>query len=899
MGEVLAGLFAIFLGALAVSVPVVSLVLGVLGWQRGRRVDARLADAEDTIRLLHARLAALEGGADRPAAAGRAAAEVAGRAAAEAVGRAAAEAVAPQAPAGSPSGAPAPAPSPADEAPPPTPALPGAAPLAAPPSATGDAPPPTVSPASPPRVPVSAERMAAWVAGALGAGLVLLASLFALGVAIERGYLGPPMRVFLGLGSATALLLGGQRARGRGFGSLAAALTGAGFGVAWGVIWAAAGLYGLLPRPVAFGLTVGVTAVATLSAAVQGQRLIAWLGLLGGLATPVLLSTGENRALALFTYVVVLVSGVLVAAARRGWADLAVGAAVGAAALHLGWASRYHLPSEVPVALGAALALALPFAVAGRAAGPVGAVARVGAALLPVVALPWVLPVDPRFFDPRSAVEAVRPLGVAPWFAAAGVALVAAPGLAVAARQRDRVSLVLAAGLGAVLALVFGVGHATGGAGLPTGPLLLGVGLPWLVAAAWVPRAAPGASALAAWGPAFGLALAALAGARLGVAAAGVAAGLALLVAGGLGLALRTGRVWLLPAVLAGAAAGAAALAAERLDGPTTAAVVAAPGLIGVALLGTVPLGRRWGQGGDVAAITAALATPAFFYPLYAAWQAGLGDPVIGLLPLLLAAVALLGARAVVVVHGGGRDSGTLALFVAVVLAGVTTALPLQLRDQWLTVALALEAAALVLLVERITHPLLRVLALGLGLAVAVRLCLNPAALAYGTAGGVPILNWTLYTWGLPAVALAFAALRAGRPGAAGPAWWARAASPAFGGMAVAVGFALVNVQVSHAFQDAGPLELGGHGLLQGMVRSIAWAAYGLALLIGGLLRGGSRWVRLVGFGMLLLGAGKVFVVDLWSLSGFVRVGSVLGLGVLLLVAAFLFERLVLRERRP
>jgi len=42
-----------------------------------------------------------------------------------------------------------------------------------------------------------------------------------------------------------------------------------------------------------------------------------------------------------------------------------------------------------------------------------------------------------------------------------------------------------------------------------------------------------------------------------------------------------------------------------------------------------------------------------------------------------------------------------------------------------------------------------------------------------------------------------------------------------------------------------------------------------------------------------------VFVVDLWSLSGFVRVGSVLGLGVLLLVAAFLFERLVLRERRP
>jgi uncharacterized membrane protein len=513
--------------------------------------------------------------------------------------------------------------------------------------------------------------------------------------------------------------------------------------------------------------------------------------------------------------------------------------------------------------------------------------------------LPWVLPVDPRFLDIRTGVEAVRPLGAAPWFAALGAALGAAPAAGVSARRGDPVGLALAAGMGALLLLGFGVGHATGGAGLPTGPLLLGLGLPWLVATALVPRGAPGSSAFSLWGPAAGLALAALADGGPGVAPAAVAGGLVALVAGGLGLALRADRGLLLFPALGGAALGASAFAVAGRDGGAGAALIATPGLVGVALLGTVPLARRWAREGGAAAVSAALATPAFFFPLYVGWKERLGDPVIGLLPLLLAAVALLGARAVVVVQGRGRASGTLALFVAVVLAGVTTALPLQLRDQWLTVALALEAAALVLLVERLTHPLLRVLALGLGLAVAVRLCVNPAALAYGTAGGWPVLNWTLYTWGLPGVALAFAAMRAARAGDGAPAWWGRAAPPAFGVMAVAVGFALVNVQVSHAFQDAGPLELGGHGLLQGMVRSIAWAAYGLALLVGGLLRGGSRWVRLVGFGILLLGAGKVFVVDLWSLSGFVRVGSVLGLGVLLLVAAFLFERLVLRERRP
>ena len=113
--------------------------------------------------------------------------------------------------------------------------------------------------------------------------------------------------------------------------------------------------------------------------------------------------------------------------------------------------------------------------------------------------------------------------------------------------------------------------------------------------------------------------------------------------------------------------------------------------------------------------------------------------------------------------------------------------------------------------------------------------------------------------------------------------------------MAVGIGFALVNVQVSHAFQDAGPVELGGNGLMQGMVRSLGWAAYGVAVLVTGLRREGPA-LRLVGFAIVLAAAGKVFAVDLWSLSGFVRVGSLLGLGVSLLLAAFLFERLVLRR---
>ncbi len=75
----------------------------------------------------------------------------------------------------------------------------------------------------------------------------------------------------------------------------------------------------------------------------------------------------------------------------------------------------------------------------------------------------------------------------------------------------------------------------------------------------------------------------------------------------------------------------------------------------------------------------------------------------------------------------------------------------------------------------------------------------------------------------------------------------------------------------------------------------MGWAVYGVAVLVIGIWRT-SRAQRLVGFSFLLLTVVKVFLWDLWTLSGLVRVGSLFGLGFGLLVAAILFERLVLRE---
>ncbi|MEQ1502096.1 MAG: DUF2339 domain-containing protein, partial [Myxococcota bacterium] len=161
-----------------------------------------------------------------------------------------------------------------------------------------------------------------------------------------------------------------------------------------------------------------------------------------------------------------------------------------------------------------------------------------------------------------------------------------------------------------------------------------------------------------------------------------------------------------------------------------------------------------------------------------------------------------------------------------------------------------------------------------------------------------PVLNWTLYAWGVPLVCVLLCARWLPRRDAAGqldPADPFRLAVGPLGLLAALVGFALVNVEVSHAFGDGGPLVLSGADRLQSMVRSASWAGYGLVVLAIGLWRD-DRVVRLVGFAFVLLATVKVFAVDLWGLQGFVRVGSLGCLAVALILAAFAFERLVLRR---
>ena len=157
------------------------------------------------------------------------------------------------------------------------------------------------------------------------AGIALvLAAIFFLRYSIEQGWLGPPIRVAIGVIVATALLVVCELKAARKYEVTANALDAAAIAILFATFYAARALWDLIPASVTFGLLILVTVLAVLLSIRHDSRFIAVLGLLGGFATPALLSTGENRPIPLFAYLLLLNAGLAWVAFKKGWPQLTI-----------------------------------------------------------------------------------------------------------------------------------------------------------------------------------------------------------------------------------------------------------------------------------------------------------------------------------------------------------------------------------------------------------------------------------------------------------------------------------------------------------------------------------------------------------------------------------------------
>ncbi|MGC4064081.1 MAG: DUF2339 domain-containing protein [Polyangiaceae bacterium] len=189
-------------------------------------------------------------------------------------------------------------------------------------------------------------RLFAWIGGA---ALFLAAALF-LQFSIQHNLVSPPLRVATGLFIGTVAMFGGARLRART--SFAGnALCGAGVAILYASIYAAHSLYELVDTMPAFVGMAVVTVTAGVFALRSDAYFVALLGLLGGIATPFLLSTGEDRPLPLFFYVTALSVGIVFVSNRQQWPTLSLLGLVGSIGTFVAWSSRYLDRERAPYAL--------------------------------------------------------------------------------------------------------------------------------------------------------------------------------------------------------------------------------------------------------------------------------------------------------------------------------------------------------------------------------------------------------------------------------------------------------------------------------------------------------------------------------------------------------------------
>jgi hypothetical protein len=193
------------------------------------------------------------------------------------------------------------------------------------------------------------------------AGIALvLAAVFFLRYSIERGWLQPPVRVVIGVLTGISLLVVCERKAARRYPATANALDAAAVAILFSTFFAAHALWKLVPALPTFLLLALVAAVAVLLSIRHDSLFIALLGLLGGFATPALLSTGENRPIPLFSYLLVLNVGLAWVARARGWPLLTGLSLVLTTLYQWAWVFKFLDAPQVPLA--AMIFLALPAA---------------------------------------------------------------------------------------------------------------------------------------------------------------------------------------------------------------------------------------------------------------------------------------------------------------------------------------------------------------------------------------------------------------------------------------------------------------------------------------------------------------------------------------------------------
>ena len=168
-------------------------------------------------------------------------------------------------------------------------------------------------------------------------------------LAFDRDWIGPGIRILIGLACAAGLVIWSERFRRKGFPAFSYSLKALGTSIAYLSLWAASSVFHLAPNGLIFVAMTAVTIANAVLARRQNSELLAMYALAGGLATPALLAMGHDSAFFLFSYLALLNAGALLLLALHPWKRLAWAALLGTAVYYLGWTLSQDDPSRLLV----------------------------------------------------------------------------------------------------------------------------------------------------------------------------------------------------------------------------------------------------------------------------------------------------------------------------------------------------------------------------------------------------------------------------------------------------------------------------------------------------------------------------------------------------------------------
>ena len=187
--------------------------------------------------------------------------------------------------------------------------------------------------------------------------LFVFSAVFFLRYAFQNNYIGPVGRVAIGELIGVMLVIAGWRYFKDGMTRFSGMLTSAGIVIVYLTTYCAFGVYGLLPQTHAGFFLAAIVFESMVIAVLYGSLSVALAAVIGGLMVPLLLASDRDTYWSFFTYLVILNAGVIVANVYRRWPAILSLAYLGTQSLFWAWYSHQYHPEKFAWAIGFQLAI--------------------------------------------------------------------------------------------------------------------------------------------------------------------------------------------------------------------------------------------------------------------------------------------------------------------------------------------------------------------------------------------------------------------------------------------------------------------------------------------------------------------------------------------------------------